>query len=87
MKPAEILSLIEEACGTSIYCAKRQQAKDLIKKKDLKIAETNRLLEEDIKPQFEKLEQDKRTYDYFTELSHQILDKQRLETAYEYSEL
>ena len=50
MKPAEILSIIEEACGTSIYCSKRQQAKELIKKKELKIGETNRLLEEDIKP-------------------------------------
>lgn len=87
MKPAEILSIIEEACGTSIYQTKRQQAHDLIKKKEMKIQETNRLLEEDIKPQFEKLEQDKKTFDYYNEVDAKIKERQRLETAYEYSEL
>jgi chromosome segregation ATPase len=37
MKPAEILSLIEEASGVSQYQAKRLQAFELIKKKEMKI--------------------------------------------------
>ena len=87
MKPPEILSLIEEACGTSIYCQRRRTAQETIKKKELKIAETDRLLEQDIKPQFDKLENDKKNFDHFTELGAKITDKQRLSTAYEYSEL
>ena len=39
MKPVEILGLIEEAAGTSLYQHKREQAINLVKRKDLKIAE------------------------------------------------
>ena len=86
MKPPEILSLIEEACGTSIYCQRRKVAQETIKKKEIKIAETDRILEEDIKPQLEKLENDKKNYDHFVELGHKITEKERLETAFTYSE-
>lgn len=37
MKPAEILGLIEEASGTSLYHSKRTQAMEHIKKKEMKI--------------------------------------------------
>ena len=50
MKPSEILSLIDEASGVSMYQSKRQQSTDLIKKKDLKIAETNNILENEVIP-------------------------------------
>lgn len=39
MKPQEILSMIEEAAGTSVYEAKREHSIKLIEKKDAKLNE------------------------------------------------
>lgn len=50
MKPAEILGLIEEASGVSQYQTKRTQSIELLKKKDLKIIETNSILENEVMP-------------------------------------
>lgn len=41
MKPAEILSMIEEAAGTSMYEAKREVSMKMIEKKDTKLLELN----------------------------------------------
>jgi len=37
MKPMEILGLIEEAAGISLYQNKKEQTMNLIKKKDTKL--------------------------------------------------
>jgi structural maintenance of chromosome 2 len=50
MKPEEILGLIEEASGVSQYQYKKIQSLELIKKKELKILETNSILEADVLP-------------------------------------
>jgi structural maintenance of chromosome 2 len=50
MKPEEILGLIEEASGVSQYQYKKIQSLELIKKKELKIQETNTILEADVIP-------------------------------------
>lgn len=48
MKPPEILSMIEEAAGTSMYESKREKSMALIQKKDAKLDELNSLIKDDI---------------------------------------
>lgn len=62
MKPLEILGLLEEAAGTSIYEMKKDAAQKTIKKKDNKVEEINKILTDEISPQLEKLLKDKQNY-------------------------
>ena len=62
MKPLEILGLLEEAAGTSIYEIKKESALKTIKKKENKLDEINKILAEEITPQLEKLIKDKQNY-------------------------
>ena len=62
MKPIEILGLLEEAAGTSIYEMKKDSSLKLIKKKENKLEEITKILVEEISPQLEKLMKDKQNY-------------------------
>ena len=46
MKASEILGMIEEACGTRLYETKKIQAQKTMEKKDSKVAEITRILNE-----------------------------------------
>ena len=50
MRPAEILSLIEEAKGTSAYLTKKVDALKMIDKKQSKLLETERIMNEEVMP-------------------------------------
>lgn len=50
MKPQEILSMIEEAAGTSLYESKKQSALKTIDKKDTKLVDINKILNEELSP-------------------------------------
>ena len=50
MRPAEILSLIEEAKGTSAYLSKKIDALKMIDKKQSKLSETERIMKEEVMP-------------------------------------
>ena len=50
MKPMEVLGLIEEAAGISLYQTKKDQTIALMKKKDMKLQEINRILEQEVNP-------------------------------------
>ena len=50
MKPQEILSMIEEAAGTSLYESKKQSALKTIEKKDNKLTDINKILDEELNP-------------------------------------
>jgi structural maintenance of chromosome 2 len=65
MKPVEILGLIEEAAGTSLYQHKCEQAQNHIKKKDLKLAEIENILTNEVTPKLEQLVKDKNFFDEF----------------------
>lgn len=43
MKPPEILSMIEEATGTSMYESKKDSAQRMIEKKENKLSQINRV--------------------------------------------
>jgi structural maintenance of chromosome 2 len=59
MKPMEILGLIEESAGISLYQTKKEQTINLIKKKDAKLVEINKILEEEVNPSLEALKKEK----------------------------
>ena len=46
MKPKEILGMVEEACGTRLYEMKKAQAQKTMEKKDVKVSEITKILEE-----------------------------------------
>ena len=75
MKPIEILGLIEEAAGTSLYQHKREQALNHIKKKDMKLAEIENILSTDVNPKLHTLQKEKNLLDEYKS------DKSRLETT------
>ena len=50
MKPQEILSMIEEAAGTSLYESKKQSALKTIEKKDNKLIDINKIIYEELNP-------------------------------------
>lgn len=62
MKPPEILSMIEEAAGTSTYEHKKEKSVALIQKKDNKLDDLKALINEEIKPKLDKLRKDQETY-------------------------
>jgi structural maintenance of chromosome 2 len=59
MKPAEILSMIEEAAGTRMYETKKQAAVKTMEKKQSKVDEITQVMEQEISPTFENLKADR----------------------------
>lgn len=84
MKPAEILGLIEEAAGTRMYQNKKQHALKTIEEKDRKRAEIDQLLNENIKPEIERLRKEKKNYMEYTNKQREIEEKNRFIVAYDY---
>ena len=62
MKPPEILGLIEEAAGTRMFEAKKQAALKVIEKKQAKVGEIGKVLDEEITPQLKKLRDERAAY-------------------------
>eukprot|EP00898_Chlorokybus_atmophyticus_P005912 jgi/Chlat1/6321/Chrsp44S05888 len=58
MKPPEILSMIEEAAGTSMYEMKRADAFKTLTKKEAKLVEIDKVLNEEITPSLGKMRKD-----------------------------
>ena len=50
MKPPEILSILEEAFGTRMYDTKKEAALKTLEKKQSKVDEIDKLLDQDILP-------------------------------------
>lgn len=62
MKPVEILSMIEEAAGTRMFQSKKEAAMKTIEKKQLRVDELSRCIDEEISPQLEDLRGQKKDY-------------------------
>ncbi|XP_035787284.1 structural maintenance of chromosomes protein 2-like [Anopheles albimanus] len=87
MKPPEILSMIEEAAGTSMYEAKRDSALKLIEKKDAKLNELYAVMSEEIEPKLEKLRREREHYIEFQKVCRDIEYLTRLYVSYRYLQL
>eukprot|EP00392_Amoebophrya_sp_AT5.2_P013766 g13895.t1 len=84
MKPHETLSMIEEAAGTKMYENKRQAAVKNLERKEGKIAEINRMLEEEIAPTIRKLETERANYLQWAANNSELERLQRFTAAHDY---
>uniref|UniRef100_A0AAG5DIY0 Structural maintenance of chromosomes protein n=1 Tax=Anopheles atroparvus TaxID=41427 RepID=A0AAG5DIY0_ANOAO len=87
MKPHEILSMIEEAAGTSMYEAKRDSALKLIEKKDAKLNELYAVIREEIEPKLEKLRKEREHYIEYQKVCRDIEYLTRLYVSFKYLQL
>ena len=84
MKPAEILSMIEEAAGTRMFEDRRDKAFKTMAKKELKVQEITELLKDEIDPKLEKLRQEKRAFLDFQQTQNDLERMTKLVVAYDY---
>jgi len=84
MKPPEILAMIEEAAGTRMYEAKKQQAEKTIEKKDQKLKEINDILAEEINPTLTKLKEERSAYLEFQKIQRELEHLTKLYLAWKF---
>ena len=84
MKPQEILGMIEEAAGTSMYESKKVTAMRTLERKQLKVDEIDRIIKEEIEPQLVKLKSEKAAFLEWSELVQKASDIERLVISWDY---
>ncbi|KAI7750267.1 hypothetical protein M8C21_031841 [Ambrosia artemisiifolia] len=84
MKPPEILSMLEEAAGTRMYETKKDAALKTLEKKQGKVDEINKLLEQEILPALEKLRTERMQYMQWSNGNAELDRLKRFCIAYEY---
>lgn len=84
MKPPEILSMIEEAAGTSMYENKKEKSMSLIQKKDNRLDELKLLIQDEILPKLEKLRKDQQQYQEYQKVCRDIEYLTRIHISYKY---
>ena len=85
MKPPEILSMLEEAAGTRMYENKKESALKTLEKKQTKVDEIDKLLEEEILPTIEKLRKERGDYMKWAAGNDSLERLRRFCVAYEYT--
>jgi structural maintenance of chromosome 2 len=86
MKPAETLSMIEEAAGTRMYETKKQASLKTLEKKDAKVAEINKCINEEIIPTLDNLRQERTDYHKFQKNQIEYEKLFRLTVAHEFQQ-
>ncbi|CAN0891551.1 Structural maintenance of chromosomes protein 2-1 [Linum grandiflorum] len=84
MKPPEILSMLEEAAGTRMYETKKENALKTLDKKQSKVDEINKLLEQEILPALEKLRRERMQYMQWSNGNAELDRLKRFCVAYDY---
>ncbi|KAF3433156.1 hypothetical protein FNV43_RR24258 [Rhamnella rubrinervis] len=84
MKPPEILSMLEEAAGTRMYETKKDAALKTLEKKQSKVDEINKLLDQEILPALEKLRRERTQYMQWANGNAELDRLKRFCIAYEY---
>ncbi|KAI3815898.1 hypothetical protein L1987_15581 [Smallanthus sonchifolius] len=84
MKPPEILSMLEEAAGTRMYETKKDAALKTLEKKQGKVDEINKLLDQEILPALEKLRKERVQYMQWSNGNAELDRLKRFCIAYEY---
>jgi len=86
MKPPEILSMLEEAAGTRMYETKKENALKTLEKKQSKVDEIDKLLDQEILPALEKLRKERLQYMQWANGNAELDRLRRFCIAYEYVE-
>jgi structural maintenance of chromosome 2 len=84
MKPPEILSMLEEAAGTRMYEMKKESALKTLEKKQNKVDEINKLLDDEILPALEKLRKERCQYMKWANGNSELDRLKRFCIAYEF---
>ncbi|XP_057698468.1 LOW QUALITY PROTEIN: structural maintenance of chromosomes protein 2 [Corythoichthys intestinalis] len=84
MKPPEILAMIEEAAGTRMYECKKISAQKTIEKKEAKLKEIHSILDEEITPTMQKLQEERSSYLEYQKLMREIEHLSRLYVAWKF---
>ena len=84
MKPIEILGLMEEAAGTSSFQLKKESSLRMIKKKQNKLDEINKMLNEDITPKIEQLDRDKQNFQKWKTTQNEINRMDKIIKAHDF---
>lgn len=84
MRPPEILSMLEEAAGTRMYETKKESALKTLEKKQSKVDEINKLLDQEILPALEKLRKERTQYMQWANGNAELDRLKRFCVAYEY---
>ncbi|XP_011018333.1 PREDICTED: structural maintenance of chromosomes protein 2-1-like [Populus euphratica] len=84
MKPPEILSMLEEAAGTRMYETKKESALKILEKKQSKVVEINKLLDQEIFPALEKLRKERMQYMQWANGNAELDRLKRFCVAYDY---
>lgn len=84
MKPPEILSMLEEAAGTRMYETKKEAALKTLEKKQIKVDEINKLLDQEILPALEKLRKERMQYMQWANGNAELDRLKRFCIAYDY---
>lgn len=84
MKPVETLSMIEEAAGTRMFETKKQAAIVTIGKKQLKVDEITKCINEEITPTLENLRSERKDYHMWQANNTEFERLERFCIAYEY---
>nr|CAD7428034.1 unnamed protein product [Timema monikensis] len=84
MKPPEILSMIEEAAGTSMYEVKRMSTRSTIERKDIKMKELSSVVKEEIAPKLEKMKTERQQVMEYNKIQRELDLLTRLYVAWRY---
>lgn len=84
MKPKEILGMIEEAAGTSMFEDRKDKAEKAMAKKEKKVDEIQSLLKEEIQPKLERLRQERRVFQEWQQAQSQVEKLNRLVAAHDW---
>ncbi|XP_039125905.1 structural maintenance of chromosomes protein 2-1-like [Dioscorea cayenensis subsp. rotundata] len=84
MKPPEILSMLEEAAGTRMYEMKKEAALRTLEKKQSKVDEIDKLLDQEILPALEKLRKERMQYMQWANGNAELDRLKRFCIAYEF---
>ena len=84
MKPPEILSMLEEAAGTRMYETKKEAALKTLEKKQCKVEEIDKLLDQEILPALETLRKQSMQYTQWANANAELDCLKRFCIAYEY---
>ncbi|XP_009958853.1 PREDICTED: structural maintenance of chromosomes protein 2, partial [Leptosomus discolor] len=84
MKPPEILAMVEEAAGTRMYECKKTIAQKTIEKKEDKLKNIQKVLDEEIGPTLHKLREEQSSYLEYQKTVRKIDHFSRFYTAYQF---
>mmetsp|Transcript_14152 Transcript_14152/g.13681 ORF Transcript_14152/g.13681 Transcript_14152/m.13681 type:complete len:1212 (-) Transcript_14152:154-3789(-) len=84
MKPVEILSMIEEAAGTKMFQRNKENAMKTIEKKQLKVDELSKCMDDEINPQLDHLREQQQHFTVYESNSNELDRLEHFSIASEY---